>query len=265
MSSRQKVQADRGQYVAKSNELIRKTRYNLTTQQQKIILYAISKIKPDDDITTEYTININDLAAACGIKLRGGGYYYADLKKDIDFLTHREWCHMPDGLHMTMSWLGDVKIYEKDATIKFWFNPNMKDYLFDLQQRYTMYQLEKVLVFKSKYAIRLYEILRSYISKTDLDEGTFDEKEVTLSLGEFREQFDLQKNYRRWADINRYVLTPAVEEINNRSDELHVEFNPVRGEHKRTIEKIHFLITPAKAKQMLIAHQEKRRYLDGHS
>ena len=44
--SRQKAVADRNQYVVKSNDLIRKTRYNLTTQQQKIVLFAISKIKP---------------------------------------------------------------------------------------------------------------------------------------------------------------------------------------------------------------------------
>ena len=46
--SRQKALADRNQYVVKANDLIRKTRYNLTTQQQKIVLFAISKIKPTD-------------------------------------------------------------------------------------------------------------------------------------------------------------------------------------------------------------------------
>ena len=32
-------------YVVKSNELIQKARYNLTVQQQKLILFAISKIR----------------------------------------------------------------------------------------------------------------------------------------------------------------------------------------------------------------------------
>ena len=60
--SRQKTLADREQYVVKANDLIRKTRYSLTAQQQKIILFAISKIKPDDDITTKYTFDFLRIA-----------------------------------------------------------------------------------------------------------------------------------------------------------------------------------------------------------
>ena len=61
---------ERNQLVVKHNSLIQKTRYSLSTQQQKIILYLISKIKPDDDELKEYDfvkvsrtclVNINEL------------------------------------------------------------------------------------------------------------------------------------------------------------------------------------------------------------
>ena len=48
------LEEERNQLVVKHNALIQKTRYSLNTQQQKIILYLISKIKPDDDELKEY-------------------------------------------------------------------------------------------------------------------------------------------------------------------------------------------------------------------
>ncbi len=262
MVSRQKKEADRGQFVVKKNDLIRKTRYNLTAQQQKIILFAISKITPEDDFDKEYSFDINELAAACGIKLRDGGYYYSDLKGDIELLTKRDWCHMPDGVHMTMSWIGDAKIFDNDARITIRFNPNMKPYLFHLKTCYTRYRLENVLVFKGKYSIRLYEILRSHVNTIALEDDLFEEQEVTLSLNEFRSQFDLEDNYKRWVDIKRYVLDPAVKEINKRANDIHVEYTPMHGDHTRAIDRILFLITPAKPGQQLNAKLERKEILD---
>ena len=86
-----KTIADRNQYVVKANDLIRKTRYNLTTQQQKIVLFAVSKIKPNDTSDTVYEIGLTELAAACGLKIDNGGYYYWALKDDIKELTQRSW------------------------------------------------------------------------------------------------------------------------------------------------------------------------------
>jgi len=260
--SRQKVLADREQYVAKSNDLIRKSRYSLTAQQQKIILYIISKIKPDDDISTHYILNIKELAEACGIKLTGTGYYYSDLKQDIKSLTKRDWAILDDGTQLTMSWLGDAKMVKGDTQIEVWFNENMKDYLFDLKKRYTLYRLEKVLVFKGKYAIRLYEILRSNISKKDLDEGMFEDKDVTITIKEFRDLFDLKDKYTRWVDIDRYIVKPAIAEINEKSDEFNVARFPMRGDHTRAIEKINFVVKRAKCGQQLIARTKKRQILD---
>lgn len=262
MVSRQKKLSDRGQFVVKDNDLIRKTRYDLTAQQQKIVMFIISKIKPDDDFDQEYTFDINELAAACGVKLRDGGYYYADLKKDIRDLTDRKWCDMPGGIHMTMSWIGDATIVDNDATISVTFNPNMRPYLFHLKSCYTRFNLENALALKGKYSIRLYEILRSYVNTIDLENGDFIEQEVTLSLSEFRYQFSLEETYKRWVDIKRYVIDPAVKEINKRATDIHVEYRPMHGDHVRTIEKILFLITPAKAGQFFNAKQERREYLD---
>ena len=255
--SRQKAIADRNQYVVKSNDLIRQTRYNLTTQQQKIILFAISKIKPHDTVYTQYEINLDELCEACGLKIDEGGYYYRSLKEDLKKLSNRQWCKMPDGSETTISWIGDATIMPLNSTVYITFNPHMEPYLFELKERYTQYKLENVLVFKGKYAIRLYEILRSYTTAQKIDSGI--EKDIVLEVKQLRETLSV-KSYPKWADFDRYVIRNAVNEINECAEDIHIEYEPIRN--GRNVEKIYFAITSARRMQKAIAYSKKRARLD---
>lgn len=257
--SKQKILADREQYVVKANDLIRRTRYSLTAQQQKIVLFAISKIKPEDNVNTRYTFDINELANACGMKIRDGGSYYDRIKNDLKELMRRDLYMLPDRREISLSWIGDVELSEGDATVTLSFNPNMQPYLFDLKEKYTQYRLQNVLVFRGKYAIRLYEILRSYTTQRAIDDSK--EVEADISLQDLRTLLDTDA-YNRWVDFNRFILKPAVKEINERADDIHIEYYPMRAEHARTIEKINFVITSAGIKQQTKAHIARREKLD---
>lgn len=258
--SRQKTVSDREQYVVKSNELIRKTRYDLTTQQQKIVLYAISKIKPDDDINQRYEFNLHDLCDACGIKLdEYGGFYYKSLKDDLLKLMSRQILTLPDGTMKSISWIGDVVIVPLNDTVYIKFNENLQPYLFDLREKYTQYKLQNVLVFRGKYAIRMYEILRSYTTQKAIEDD--EEKEIDIPLEQLRYLLSVD-SYPRWADFKRFVIDPAIKEINERSEELHIEYYPMKGEGTRAIEKINFVITRAKIGQQFRAMKKRREKLD---
>ena len=54
--------------IVKSNDLIQKSRFQLSLQEQKIILYLISKIKPTDMEFNEYTFEIYDFLKSVGWK-----------------------------------------------------------------------------------------------------------------------------------------------------------------------------------------------------
>ena len=255
--SRQKALADRNQYVVKANDLIRKTRYDLTTQQQKIILFAISKIKPEDAVYERYEINLEELCEACGLNIDSGGYYYKSLKEDLKKLAQREWCTMPDGTETTISWIGDATIVPLNSTVYITFNPNMKPYLFELKTRYTQYKLQNVLVFKGKYSIRLYEIVRSYISQAEIDNHI--KKEIIISVEEMRNTL-MVKSYPIWADFDRYVIRPAIDEINKGAEDIHIEYDIIKNGRKT--DKILFIITTARAKQQLEARLLRKKVLD---
>lgn len=242
-------------FVVKANDLIRKTRYNLTTQQQKIILFAISKIKPNDFPDTWYEINIEEICEACGIEIEGG-YYYKAIKDDLKELTTRLWVRMPDNREATVSWISDAEIIPLSGKVYIKFHPKMAPYLFELKEKYTMYHLEDVLVFKSRYSIRLYELLRSYTTNKALEEGI--EKDISFSINQLHDLLAVEK-YPRWADFDRYVIRKAIDEINECNEYIHIEYETHRT--GRFITHINFIITPAKVKQILQARHEKQERL----
>ena len=77
-----RLSQERSYFVVKDNELITKSRYSLTLQQQKILLYFISRIKPDDDEYTTYELSIKDFSKVCGY-VEDSGFYYQTIKTHI--------------------------------------------------------------------------------------------------------------------------------------------------------------------------------------
>lgn len=256
-----KTKKDRNQFVVKANDLIRKTRYDLTAQQQKIVLYAISKIRPQDSIETEYEFSIADFCDACGLNMDAGGYYYKAIEDDLQRLTQRTWCRIPlddDKERLTtISWIGDADILPIRGTIKIRFNKNMEPFLFELKNRYTQYRLENVLVLRSKYSIRLYEILRSYTTQKAID--YLEEKTATFTLDELKEVLCVEDAYPRWVDFDRFILRKAVKEINECAEDIHIEYGMVKTGRRAT--GVSFTISTAKIRQQIDARKEKEKRL----
>ncbi len=251
MASKEK--REREMYVVKANELIRKTRYDLTTQQQKIVLYAISKIKPDDDPTEWYTFNMFDMCKVCGISTEGGEEIKR-LKNDFDKLINRQTCTFFNKTKMSISWLGDYKeLDEEKGTVQLCFNPNLAPYLFALKSRYTQYMLGDILTFRSKYTIRLYELIKSHVIDRDLELTAEPQILPPFSVEELKQIFDTP-GYKRYADFNNFVLSKAVTEINKKSENYHLEYETIKGKYNKVIDVV-FTVTLPKIPQMREANR----------
>lgn len=243
-------------YVVKSNELIQKARYNLTVQQQKLILFAISKIKKNDLPNKTYELSIDEVCSVMGLELDAGGTYYKRIKDDLIKLTSRLWVKFPDR-EATISWIGDAEIIPLSGTVYIKFHEKMAPFLFELVNRYTQYQLYEVLVFKNKYAIRLYEIIRSYIMQDELSNR--EEKEIIIPVEELKDIL-YAPNYKNWNDFNRFCLRPAIDEINKMSDIIRINYKPYKT-RGRSFEKIIFNITYPTLMEKFITHEEQRKRL----
>jgi len=251
-----KIREIQEQYVVKSNELIQKGRYNLTVQQQKLVLYAISKIKKGDQPDQWYELSIEEVCSVMGLKYDNTGYYYKAIKDDLKYLTSPQWVKLEDKSEWSVSWFGSVGIVPLSGTVYVKFHEMLEPHLFELVNRYTQYQLYEVLTLKGKYSIRLYELLRSYLMQDELRKGK--EKEVDYSVDELRSLLCCD-SYKKWPEFERCVLRKAVDEINKCSDIVRISYDTIK--RGKSVVRITFIITYPTMMEKLMAHEEQRKRL----
>lgn len=241
--------------VAKSNEIIRSSRYSLSVHQQKMLLYMIGKIKPQDIGNETYVFNILDFCEAIGVEKNSN--YYTVLKKQIKELRDSSVWVKVGKKEILLAWLNTVEINEGSGEIAIKFHESVQPYLFELKEKYTSFRLSEVLTMRSKYSLRLYELLKSYAYGRDFD--NYQEIEVSYTPDELITLLDA-KTYVRYYNLKQRALSPAVKEINETSEEIHVRMEEL---HKgRAVARVIFIITAARARQMVEAREKKKEIYD---
>ena len=193
--------------VVKSNELIQKSRFQLSLQEQKIILYLISKIRPEDMELKEHTFEIIEFCKVCGIDSSNGANYRY-IKQTLKELRDKSiWLSLENGTETTLAWIEKVTMSRQSGAVKIKIDSDMKPYLLQLQEKFTQYELFYTLAMRSQYSIRLYELLKSYEYQQRKE---FDIEDLKRLLS--------AENYNRYPDFKRFVLERAIKEINELSD-----------------------------------------------
>lgn len=232
---RTQAEKDQALTVRKSNQLIQRNRFDLSLREQRLLLYCISRIKPTDKGTETYEIAIRDVCKACGIDetINGGSYnaMKAALKKLDSFNFELK---EPTGRVHLVHWIRSVVIdpeNKNQAKVHFEFDPKIVPYLFDVRKFFTQYELRGVLLMKSVYGIRLYELLKSY---ANIREKEFELDELRHILGAE------SKSYEKYGLFRTNVLDPAIRDINTCSD-LKVDY--IEFKSGRKVVNIRFVIT----------------------
>lgn len=227
--------------VVKENDFIQKASYNLTAEQQKLLAFVISKIKPTDKEFERYTISALDFANLAGIDPKNA---YRDFKAMIEALDNKAtWIKIGDDT-IRFRVFSEGEYNERQGSISVVLNSRLKKYLLELSHNYTSYELWNILSLKSKHSIRLYELFKSYEYQHD---KTFDYEELKSLL--------CVESYKVYSMFLQRVLNPALEEINLLTN-LNVTFEPIRkGQHHKTVG-IRFLITKKKQLQAYQAYRQ---------
>lgn len=216
----------RSKLVVKSNDLIQKSKFNLSTVEQRIILYLISKIKPYAKELEPFTFYIPDFCKVCGIRYSSGSYY-SQLKDAVQNLADKSvWIATEAGTLKLFRWISEAEIKPDSALITISMHKDLEPYLLHLRANYTRYELIYTLKFKCKYSTRLFEFLKS-VHYHDLESYktrvyTLDEVRSIIGALELDRKGNIIGNsvYLEWQPLKNRCLEPAIREINRYSDIL---------------------------------------------
>lgn len=195
----------RNELVVKSNDLIRNTRASLTAQEQKILIYLVSLIEPDDKELKTLKIKISDYCEVAGIQ--HSNINYQRIKESIKSIRDKSWWIEDKGDEVLFSWLDTARIEKRKGIVDLRLSDSLRDYLLELKESFTKYNLLNVLVLRGKYSIKLYELLKSY-----LWQGKY-----IVSVENLREIIDCN-SFKKFAEFNRNVLKKSIVEINDYTD-----------------------------------------------
>lgn len=251
LSEKQEMQlrSSREMEIFKHNDMLQKGRHELSLQEQRCVLFAISKIKPEDTVFQEYTFELADFYKLCGLQKES----YTELKAILIGLKQKTWwVETSPGIESTVSWFNKVRTSKKSGTVTVRFDDDMMPYLLELTKDkfYTHYQLKYILPMKSQYAIRLYELLKSYQRNN---------YEWFFEIEQLKKQLNCE-NYKDFYDFRRRVIEPAISEINEFTD-IKIACDTVK--EGRKVSRVVFYMVGKKDSELLEADAAVNDALDG--
>lgn len=242
------IKEQRNELVVQSNEIIRNVRpflNDLSVAEVKLVIYLISKLCAEDKDFKRVKFNISEYCDVCGIKK--SGREYERIKQAIKNVRDKSYWIKNDDEEILFTWIDTAKL-KKYETVELVLSEALKPYLLELSKSFTKFELINVLCLRSKYSIRLYQILKSYLWL-----GKWE-----VETDRFREIMYLGDKYPQYKELQRNVISNSLREINKYTD-LEVKFSTKK--QGRSIGKLRFDITEKRGYQMtweLILNQEER-------
>lgn len=202
--------------VSQSNSLIEAS-YTLTLNEKRLILCAASMI----DSRKEHPegekglliVRAEDFSNLFGIETR---HAYGILAEAVDKLWTREIKSVEAG---DMRWIYHRKYLEGRGCVQIGFSPTVLPQMTMLNREFTSYQLKHIGNLGSFYSIRMYELAAQTVN---LRNGR-----RYIELQRLREILDLGEKYANVKDLRKWVLDPAIEDMNTHTN-LRMKLMPKR-------------------------------------
>lgn len=217
--------------IVKSNNLIEAS-YKLTLDEMRILLLTIGKIDPElQNHHRDFEFTVAEFADRFGVDEKVA---YQQVQTAVDKLGGR-WAVLEDTpkVRRKAIFLTDQTYFKGEGRFQIVLHEKLMPFVSDIKRKFTKYNLEYVAKFNGFHSIRLYEILAQF-----RETGW---REVALS--NLKEWLQVSDKYDRYNNFNQRVLTPAIKEINEKSDLL---INVEQIKRGRTIHVLKFVINQKK-------------------
>lgn len=253
MLTASELREERQNAIVISNKLIQNSYFDLNMIPLKTLLYTISKIKPDDEPNKEYKISVRNLCQVCNMRIKGTNAYKG--RTGVVYKAMRELrakhldLYDEQGRAFNTGWFSKVKMENDNDTVYYTFDSDLMPYLFNLSMEMgglSITTMEICCALETPQGIRLYLFLRSIASRG---------LRQRITLDEIRERTGNAGRYELYADVRRFILTPAINDINKYSD-MEISYTEIK-QGKRVVE-LDFTIRHRK--KLTQAETDAKRY-----
>jgi plasmid replication initiation protein len=217
--------------VVKDNSLIDAS-FNLSLVEQRLMLLAIVEAREVENLTPDTPIEIKATAYTEQFKVDESNAY-SQLASASDTLFNRQFSYVDRSGKVVSKrrWIIGIDFIKNNGKVVIYFSKEVISMISRLEANFTQYLLEQVSDFKSKYSIRLYELLIKY-----RDIGTSKKFEIA----ELRSKLGLENTeYKAMCDFKGYVLDKAINEI-NKSDKADIQIKYEQFKEGRKVSHILF-------------------------
>lgn len=212
----------------KQHNLITQAKHGMSVYQLNIFFLLLSKLGKERKSGHFHRIHLRELEERLGKKIHTG-----KLKEATSKLRSQEYgLEEADGSYLQVGVLASARYISSERIIELELSKVMEDFLFDLKDNFTTYQLQTALELKSKYSKRIYQLLCQYRST-----GYY-----ITSVDKMRSQFELEGKYEGFSMFKRKVLDVAKAEL----EETDMRFHYKVSKLGRKYDKLEFFFNSAK-------------------
>jgi plasmid replication initiation protein len=194
--------------VVSSNDLVH-AKYDLTLWQKRVFVYAISQLQKETKDFEPIRMDVADIIKF--FKGSDGKKTYSTIieaPKSLD--TTLEIPYISKEGNLRYGYIKLLKNYtipgddeEGNQYIELCFNNDLRPHLLELKEKFLKYDIKNIVDLQSTYSFRMFEILKSYEYR----------KEVEFEIDYLREVLEAKNIYKSFKDFKKRIIDKAREDL----------------------------------------------------
>ena len=199
------------------NDFIFNAQYQLTAREQKIMLFLISNINPNEPNFEVQIISLKKLESVIMTK-RSGSFYDEILEFSTRISTKQIIFDSTIGINKKkikgiINWFGSILPVHNDngeVCLEFIFSEKLKPFLLQLKE-YAQIDYQEVLPLASSYSIRMYKVFKAFRQKMSKHQKR---SKLRYELLDLKKLLGIEDKYPIFSNFRIKVLELFLREIN---------------------------------------------------
>jgi len=215
--------------VVKANKMV-KAKTSFTKLEHRIVASLIAQIEHGQESFETQRVSLRRIMERAGVEsteIFRKAREICDrlIEKGIGICTYEQ----NGRVYTAYTLFRECRYIEREGVIEAKFEEEMRPFLLQLKDRFTMYSLNFFLQLPSRHSMRIYELLKM---REDLGA-------MRISVDELRETLGLENSYEYFTDLKRHVIEKARDQIAEYTD---IEFTYTVERDGRTAERLRFFV-----------------------